>query len=61
MRLSRRWRGAKNTQGDGDDSWIKSAVDHMVDREAKAADKEMRKPEFFEPWVIDEVRTTKHT
>lgn len=35
----------KNGQGDSDSSWVKSALDHMVDREARLAEKEGRRPD----------------
>lgn len=38
----------KNRQG-GNDLWVRSAVDHMVDREARLAEKEGRRPEPHSP------------
>lgn len=38
----------QNGQGDND-TWVRSAVDHMVDREARSAEKEGRQPEPHSP------------
>lgn len=38
----------QNGQGDND-TWVRSAVDHMVDREARSAEKEGRRPEPHSP------------
>lgn len=38
------------------EEFVKSAVDHMVFRESKLAEKEARKPDFFSRVVMDEVR-----
>lgn len=41
---------ARNQNGQGDnDTWVRSAVDHMVDREARSAEKEGRQPEPHSP------------
>lgn len=46
-------------QEDGQDAdgeeWVKSAVDHVVAREAKLAAKEGRTPNFVTPLIMDEV------
>lgn len=38
------------------EEFVKSAVDHMVFRESKLAEKEARKPDFFSRVMMDEVR-----
>lgn len=38
-----------NGQGGNNDSWVRSALDHMVDREARLAEKEGRQPEPHSP------------
>lgn len=38
-----------------DASWVNSAVDHMVDRERRFAEKEQRQPQYFTPVMRDEV------
>lgn len=41
---------ARKQNGQGDNStWVRSAVDHMVDREARSAEKEGRQPEPHSP------------
>ncbi|ROW13216.1 hypothetical protein VPNG_04881 [Cytospora leucostoma] len=37
------------------DVWVRSAVDHMVDREARLAEKEGRQPDFHSPAIMVEV------
>ncbi|KAL2759154.1 hypothetical protein ACRALDRAFT_2100631 [Sodiomyces alcalophilus JCM 7366] len=40
---------------DGGDDWIKAAVDLMIDRETKLAEKEDREPVYWSPVIRDEV------
>jgi len=38
-----------------DDSWVRSTVDHVIDREQRLADKTGRKPDLCSPAIMDEV------
>lgn len=40
---------------DADNGWIRSAVDHVVDREARMAEKEGRQPDFYSEAITAEV------
>jgi hypothetical protein len=44
-----------------DDSWILSAVDHIVDRERSFAKKDGREPVYWSPIIRDEVRVASIT
>lgn len=46
----------KRNTADADQSWVRNAVDHIIDREDKSAQKEKRRPEFFSTVIRDEVR-----
>jgi hypothetical protein len=49
---------AGRLQGKTDETWVRSAVDYVVLRESKLAEKEGRAPNFTSGVVIDEVRKT---
>ncbi|KAI0115384.1 cytochrome P450 [Daldinia grandis] len=44
-----------NANGTADDSWVRSAVDHMILRETVLAEKSGREPQFFSPSMSDEI------
>ena len=46
-------------QGTADEKWVRSAVDHMVSRENRLAEKEGRTPNFTSNAMLDEVRNWK--
>jgi hypothetical protein len=43
-----------------DDSWVRSAVDHIADREKRFAEKDARAPNFLTDAMRDEVRYQTH-
>lgn len=43
--------------GSDDESWVRSAVDHIVVRETKYAKKEGRQPDYTSEMILEEVRT----
>jgi hypothetical protein len=45
----------KQSAASTNQSWVHSAVDHVIDREEKLAQKENRKPDFFSTMIKDEV------
>lgn len=45
----------KQHHDDEDESWVRNAVDHIIDRENKLAEKEDRKPDYFSQMIMDEV------
>lgn len=51
----RRLYAQNGNEDDDGEFWVKSAVDHVVAREAKLAAKEGRAPQFVTPLIMDEV------
>lgn len=45
---------AERNEASGDQSWVRNAIDHIIDRENKLAEREDRKPDYFSPMIRDE-------
>lgn len=49
---------AKKNEASEDEAWVRNAVDHIIDRENKLAERENRKPDYFSQIITDEVSET---